>query len=532
MLRKRIILLTIFSIIFTIVFPKVVHAENDYKLIEDGEQLNFDITEWNGNKYNTNNINSDFTILAIHKNASQFTRKEIDKIKRTGESSGNKITTFELLIIDFKSLEELESYHDPEIENYAKSREGIIVSDEYLENIVKATTLRDKYYSLDGTYQLPLVVILDNTGRVIYISVGEVDEYIYKKIFTGDKSNDVVITSDKIKPCKLNTDVAWEYLKGHQYWYEFIDGDFYRQGTYGDKKNIIGDGSERGREIFDPCSDGWYWLDSIYNGAKAVDKEVWIPYIFQEEDTWIKNNQLDIIEQKANDSKNISWAPSKADMSKQVKEAILNKSGKWVRYDINGKMVKGWYQVMGRDVDFYNKQKGNIYYYDYQTGLMAKGDTVIDGKTYHFDEVTGVCKNPPRLSNANDDNQKLKEAKVIAKKIANRVRLDFEGYETNVTDWDKVFNAAYYVSRYCQNITYTSDDPDFKKAYGVFVKGVYTCQGSCEALGLVLTELGYNWQHVNKGQWTHQWLRLMLDGEMGYADGQAGIAGYGKHPVE
>ena len=531
MFKKKIILLSIVLIVFTI-FPKTIYAANDYKIIENGEQLNFDIVEWNGNKYNTNNIDSDFTVLAIHKKASEFTRNEIEKIKRIGESTGNKLTVFELLIIEFKTFEELENYYDPDIGNYANSRPGIIVSDEYLENIVKSTTLREKYYNTDGSYLLPLVVILDKTGSVIYFSVGEVEDYIYKKVFTGDKSNNVVITSDKVKPCSLNSDVAWEYKRGKQYWYETKDGEYYRQGTYGDKKNIMGDGSERGREIYDPCSDGWYWLDSIYDGAKAVDKEVWIPYIFQEEDQWIKNNQLDVIQEKANGSKNVDWAPSKADMSEQVKNAILNKEGKWVRYDINGKMVKGWYQVMGRDVDYYANQKGNVYYYDYQTGLMAKGETVIDGRTYYFDEKTGVCSNPPRLSNASDDYQKVEEALVVARKIAERVRLDFEGYDTNVTDWDRVFNAAYYVSRYCQNITYTSDDPDFKKAYGVFVKGVYTCQGACEALGLVLTELGYSWEHVNKGQWTHQWLRLYMDGEIGFADGQAGFAGYGKHPVE
>ena len=34
------------------------------------------------------------------------------------------------------------------------------------------------------------------------------------------------------------------------------------------------------------ATTAWYWLDAIYSGAKAVGKEVWMPYIYQEEDKW------------------------------------------------------------------------------------------------------------------------------------------------------------------------------------------------------------------------------------------------------
>ena len=56
-------------------------------------------------------------------------------------------------------------------------------------------------------------------------------------------------------------------------------------------------------------------------------------------------------------------------------------AGKWVRYDANGGMVKGWYTVGGRK-----------YYYDPTTGAMVKGPRVIDGKVYNFDSVTGVLR--------------------------------------------------------------------------------------------------------------------------------------------
>ena len=53
-------------------------------------------------------------------------------------------------------------------------------------------------------------------------------------------------------------------------------------------------------------------------------------------------------------------------------------------------MIKGWYTVQGADAEIYKNQVGNTYYYDYKTGLMAKGWTIIGGKSYYFDEITGV----------------------------------------------------------------------------------------------------------------------------------------------
>ncbi len=82
----------------------------------------------------------------------------------------------------------------------------------------------------------------------------------------------------------------------------------------------------------------------------------------------------------------------KAEMDKQVKDAIKKRTGKWVRYDSEGKMFKGWLRIEGNLASIYPHQAGNVYYYDRKTGLMAKGKTVIDGKTYYFDEVTGAMK--------------------------------------------------------------------------------------------------------------------------------------------
>ncbi len=67
-------------------------------------------------------------------------------------------------------------------------------------------------------------------------------------------------------------------------------------------------------------------------------------------------------------------------MSKDVYQEYEDGSEKWVRYDGNGRMVKGW-----------NEKDGNRYYFDPVTGAMAKGTVVVDGRTYRFDSGTGIC---------------------------------------------------------------------------------------------------------------------------------------------
>ena len=111
---------------------------------------------------------------------------------------------------------------------------------------------------------------------------------------------------------------GWKTVNGKDYWYE----NGVKQGTTG-----------RGKEIYDPDSDAWYWLDANQGGAKAVSKDV-----YQE-----------------------------------------SSGGKWVRYDANGQMIKGW-----------NTNENGTYYFDPITGAMAKGTTTIDGMTYYFDPATGV----------------------------------------------------------------------------------------------------------------------------------------------
>lgn len=120
--------------------------------------------------------------------------------------------------------------------------------------------------------------------------------------------------------------------------------------------------------------------------------------------------------------------------------------------------------------------------------------------------------------------QKNAQARVIAKQIAKSI--------TGSTDLEKVTKAAQAVSAYYYKGVHKETGNDYYTAYGVFIKGESSCAGTTRALGMVLEEMGYTWKHANENKWTHQWVIITMDGKVGYADGQVGWAGYGKHPIE
>lgn len=97
--------------------------------------------------------------------------------------------------------------------------------------------------------------------------------------------------------------------------------------------------SAANKEVYDPDTDAWMWFDA--DGTRAMGKDVFIP-------------------------------------------AGQSDSGKWVRYDENGKMVKGE-----------DCQNGNWYYFDPITGEMAHGEKYLDYDAahtgwYYFDPITGI----------------------------------------------------------------------------------------------------------------------------------------------
>lgn len=118
--------------------------------------------------------------------------------------------------------------------------------------------------------------------------------------------------------------------------------------------------------------------------------------------------------------------------------------------------------------------------------------------------------------------EKTAQALTVAKQIASVIPRE-------ASDLDRVSIAARIVSYYCSFCAYTMSGSDYRTPFGVFVKGEYSCAGATRALGLVLDCLGYQWTHVNENQYDHQWCSLYMDGQLGFADGQTGIAGYGEH---
>ena len=116
-------------------------------------------------------------------------------------------------------------------------------------------------------------------------------------------------------------------------------------------------------------------------------------------------------------------------------------------------------------------------------------------------------------------------AEAVAKQIAESIMSN----TAYTTDLQRVTAAAQTVAAYCNNSVYGSDvNKYYRSPYGPFVAGVYTCAGSTRALGRVLDYMGFEWQHVNPNKWVHQWCILTMDGQVGYADGMGGIAGYGE----
>lgn len=98
-----------------------------------------------------------------------------------------------------------------------------------------------------------------------------------------------------------------------------------------------------------------------------------------------------------------------------------------------------------------------------------------------------------------------------------------------VTDCQKINYAAQIVASYCQGALYATDSSKFYRSpVGVFSQTYYTCASSTRALGRVLDFMGYEWTHINENQNKHQWCVVTMDGQLGFADGMGGFAGYGE----
>ncbi len=255
---------------------------------------------------------------------------------------------------------------------------GLKVDATKLDEGQNFSVIRDhngKLTTLDATYDAETETLTFETNQFSTFTIAKVSTISndpFSESFIPEMIEEKIEYPNTTEDPK-SFDCKFYHKDGKSFWYE----NGVRQGTYDDPKGVIGDGTIRGREIYDADTNAWYWCDSILEGAKAVNKEVWMPYIYQGEKAW-------------SDAEIKSNAETSGSMASQVEAGIKKGNGKWVRYNANGKMYKGWYKVTSSEAQYYPKQVGNIYYYDEKTGLMAHGDTVIDGVTYHFDETTGV----------------------------------------------------------------------------------------------------------------------------------------------
>lgn len=199
---------------------------------------------------------------------------------------------------------------------------------------------------------------------VIPASVTKIDEFSFESNETNESlviygqretTAEAYSTDKRVKFVVIGNENGWVIIDGVEYWYE----EGVRQGYDPD------DPSYRGKEIYDPGTDAWYWLDNVQNGAVAKNKDV-----YQESAAGV-------------------WGD-------YYIHAI--KMGKWVRYDENGHMIKGWQET-----------EAGTYYFDQTYGTMAKGEAYIDGKKYCFDETTGILVGTGPGSAKDDDGRALSE---------------------------------------------------------------------------------------------------------------------------
>lgn len=350
--------------------------------IEDDTSRDFDFVAWPASGNNMSELFTPDVPWSISLNASKFTslsRLDMSTVSVTITSVTNNTSW----VINSSTADGSYSYFGKSVGGYGDVRDCLIFRPDY-RNIS----------SFSGEYIVEVTGLKDRSGNAITLryKVNFVNRNSYVEptpvptVAPTPAPTVVPTPAPTVAPTPAptvaptptptqNPNFQWKTENGKSYWYEYG----VKQGTYNDQKGVMGDGTIRGREIYDPASVGWYWLDAVYNGAKAVNKEVWMPYVYQDEKNWT-------------DAQIEAAAAESGTMKEQVIKAIKAGTGKWVRYNADGAMYKGWYTVTSSDAIYFPNQVGNTYYYDEKTGLMAKGYTMIEGRLYYFDEISGILR--------------------------------------------------------------------------------------------------------------------------------------------
>jgi hypothetical protein len=94
-----------------------------------------------------------------------------------------------------------------------------------------------------------------------------------------------------------------------------------------------------------------------------------------------------------------------------------------------------------------------------------------------------------------------------------------------MSDWDKANAICNYMvnnvaPQYDQSLeAYKTNFGN--EAYAALISHIAACSGVCKAVTMMCNIVGLQSQHINAGQWTHQWNLVLIDGEWLRLDGQA-----------
>ena len=253
------------------------------------------------------------------------------------------------------------------------------------------------------------------------------------------------------------------------------------------------------------------------------------------------SNQLEIIT-KANKVSNV----------KAISNGTSSITITWDNYDIDKENAIITYSIYGsdskdgefkllkdniNDITFTEKSLSDNktrYYYiianidiennKYESTKSEIVEATTDKKVSTYTSSSNTTSN----NNGSSTSSKEAEARAVAKQIASNIKTKYAGSN----DLTKIDVAAAAVNYYYITGKHVETGNDYYTAYGVFIKGESSCAGTTRALGMILEELGYTWTHVNENQWKHQWVQVTMDGQVGWADGMLGAAGYGEYPYQ
>ena len=79
-----------------------------------------------------------------------------------------------------------------------------------------------------------------------------------------------------------------------------------------------------------------------------------------------------------------------------------------------------------------------------------------------------------------------------------------------LTKEQQLYYVAKAVNLEYQLTTYDDTTEHYGDPYGVLIEKRATCSGCTRTVGLCLNILGFSYEHVNEGEWTHQWARVKV----------------------